>query len=524
MISFSNPFTLKGISQALQRLGNRQAKINLAIATTVAVLGFFLLCLSPLLFLTAVLKITFGVATADSFMAWLGLFKWLLIGVTMGAITFSMLRVKMQMPSGLGLKQDKAPRLYELITEMRQSYNAPAIDRVIIHDHFSLDLVPVPRFGLPVLTTNVLYIGLPVLQCLSPSQFRGTLARRLGQYSAKSNKLSHWIYRWRQFCSQYLRSYGRQKHTIYIPMQWFFKLYTPFLNAVTVHTAREDELEADAYALSAMNDEELADMVIRYEVCANFLKQKYWPKIFNMLRNNPSKPAHTPHLNMAKVVRDGLNENEFAQMMKELMNSEPSWQDIMPDLHKRLENLGQSKLNMPPPVMETAAQRYLGDAFGAVLKLLDKQWLAKNTSSEHKVKKTQPQKQAENLNEPAQGSDRQMLTLLRDKARNGKLAGPEAVQMANLMEKVEGKAAAIVLYQQILKQDPTNAECLFAVGSILLSQNDQSGIKILERAMKLNSGCVAQGCWMLAKYFKAMGNEEQSKHYLKRAASVSAAA
>ena len=536
MISFSNPFTLKGISQVAQRLCDRHTKIYLGLAAIITATGYIALALFPVLFLAAIMKITFGIGAANTFAAWFSLFLWLLIGTATGIVTYTLLRIKTLMPSGLGLKADKAPRLYELLNEMSAHYRTPAIDRIIIHDQCSLDIVPVPRFGLPLLKVNVLYIGLPVLQCLAPTQFRGALARRLGQYAATSNKLTHWIYRFRQYCQQYQRVYKKHNEPVYQPLKWFFKLYTPFLNAVTVQAARLDELEADTYALDIMNDEELADMIIRYEVSQYFLKNKYWPKIHAMLRKNPASPEHTPHVNMAKVMRNALSENESAQTIKELMNSDPLWHDFVPDLHTRLANIGQTRLNMPPPVMETAAQRYLGNAFGAVLKLLDKQWLAKYASTtratKQPVKKTEqqitttslPEFEDDNDGYVDSDGDRQRLNVLRENARQGKLSNHDAIEMARLTEKVEGKAAAIALYQRILKQDPNNAETLFDVGRILLSQNDKSGVQLLEKAMQLNKGCIAQGCWMLAKYFKATGDEKQSRHYLERAASVSDAA
>jgi len=532
VISFSNPFTLQGISQLARRLDEKNRNIYHGVAATITALGYAALALVPILFLTALLKVTTGIGSAESFMAWVSLIIWLGIGTAVGLVLYSMLRVKSYMPSGLGLKEDKAPRLYELLDEISAQYKSPGIDRIIIHDQCTLDLIPVPRFGLPLLKVNVLYIGLPVLQSLSPAQFRGLMARRLGQYSAGHNKLTHWIYRFRQYCQQYQRFYRKQKGAIYKPLKWFFKLYTPFLNATTVYAARRDELLADSYVLDIMNDEELADMIIRYEVSYYFLKTKYWPKIFAMLRKNPVNPEHSPHVSMARVLRNALSENESAQIIKELMNSDPSWQDITPDLHTRLENIGQRKLNMPPPVMETAAQRYLGNAFGAVLKLLDQQWLAKYSTSS-RSKKNAPQK-AENSSTPPAveheeetgyaDSARQRLNQLRENARQGKLSNHDAVEMARLTEKVEGKAAAIALYQRILKQDPNNAETLFDVGRILLTQNDNSGVQILEKAMQLNKGCVAQSCWMLAKYFKAIGDEKQSRLYLERAANVSDAA
>jgi tetratricopeptide (TPR) repeat protein len=530
MISFSNPFTPKGISQLLQRADERYPKVYLGIAVVVTALGYFALALVPILLLTAVLKLLFGVASADTFAAWLGLLIWLVIGIATGTILAAMLLVKTHMPAGLGLKDDKAPRLYELLDEISARYNSPSIDRIIVHDQCSLDLVPVPRFGLPLLKVNVLYIGLPVLQCLSPTQFRGLMARRLGQYAASTNKLTHWIYRFRQYCQQYQRFYRKQKNAIYLPLKWFFKIYTPILNTVTVHAARRDELVADAYVLDIMNDEELADMIIRYEVSNHFLKTKYWPKIIAMLRKNQGDPQHTPHVNMAKVMRSALTENESAQIIKELMNSETSRQEIKPDLHTRLENIGQRRLNMPPPVMETAAQRYLGNAFSAVLKLLDKQWLARYSASSRSKKNTAVKALDEQVttsitaDTQAEDSDSARLEELKKKAGEGNLSSHEAITMARLTEKLEGKAAAIALYQRILKQDPNNAETLFDVGRILLTQKDKSGIKILEKAMQLNKGCVAQACWMLANYFKSVGDEQQSKHYLKRAASVGDAA
>ena len=537
MKSFSNPFTLNGISQSLARLYERNDRIYLAIAATVTGLGYLFLALFPLYSLIGVFKVLGGISAAASFGDWIRVLVW--IGITAVAIlvTLAMLRVKTQLPSGLGLKEDKAPRLYELLAELGQTYNFPKIDRVIIHDHCDIDIVSVPRFGIPVMNTNVLHIGLPSLQGLSPVYFKGALARKLGQFSAVHNKLTNFIYRWRQHCKQYTKTYSRSKLPVYLPLKYFFKFYTPFMNAVTVHAARRDELDADVYALEIMNDEELADVILRFEVCKTFLKNKYWPKIFSMLSKQPDNPEFLPHIAMPNVLRKGLTENEFAQTMKDLLNTEPTWHDDMPSLHTRLEHLGQTKLNMPPPVMETAAQRYLGEAFSAVVKLLDKQWLAKNGKAGKKTRKSSAAKsekaqkkiefempaapEASDANNALPSDEQRYRTLA---ARANKLNQQELFELATLTEKFDSKVAAITLYQKILKQDAKHAPTIFAVGRILLSQNDQSGVKILEKAMQLDKGFVAQSCWMLAKYFKAVGNEEASRKYLERAASVSAAA
>lgn len=542
MKSLSNPFTLEGISNALGSLYQRQEQAYLAIAALMTGVGYFLLSLPPLLTIIGIFKVLGGISSASTFMAWVSVLVWIGITTVTGLITFTLLRSKTQMPSGLGLKEDKAPRLHELIAEVGQTYHAGKIDRIIIHDHCELEMIAVPRFGLPLLKTNVLYIGLPILQSLSPLQFKGALARKLGQFTAEHNRLTHWIYRFRSYCTLYQRSYNRNKSPIYTPLKLFFKYFTPLLEAVTVQAARRDELEADVYALQVMNDTELADVILRQEVCSTFIKTKYWPKIHAMFRKNPNNPEYLPHISMPGVMRKALTENEFAQIMKDLINADTRWKDAMPDLHARLEHIGQTKLDMPPPVMETAAQRYLGDAFSAVVKLLDKQWLAKNgKSASHAKKNVDPATvKAEIQQESKSGNDASMLETaevdenlsleeqkyksLANKARQSSLSQNEAFELATYTEKFEGKAAAIAMYQKILKSDPNHARTIFAVGRILLSSNDPSGVNILEKAMQLDKGCIAQACWMLAKYYKALGDEERSRQYLERAANVSAAA
>ena len=582
MIKLTNPFTRGALEQALLALEARHPKVTLGLGVAVSAAGYLLLALPPLLLLIGLFKVPAGISSAGSISAWLGVLLWLVITGLGAIITYGLLRVRPVLPSGLGLKEDKAPRIHELLGEMGETYKIPRIHRVTLHDQYELQVVPVPRFGLPLLTENVLYIGLPVLQGLSPMQFRGALARRLGQYSAVHNKLSHFVYLWRQYCRQYQRAYAKHTSPVYLPLQWFYKIYTPVTQHLTASAIRQDELQADIYALELLNDTELADTLVRYEVCRVFLQTKYWPKIHAMLRKQPGNPGHLPHANMAKVMRKALTDNEFAQTLKDLINQVPTWQNELPGLHARLENIGQSKLDMPPPVMETAAQRYMDEAFAAVVKLLDKQWLAKYGKPSKKsptapptgsvkrpesdtpsAKATQQPRQKTSARPSAtpqaddtateqvstagiivdeevsyehlhnvSSDDAAMITVterkrlaeLKQKSQHGKLGDNEAWELANLTEKLEDKSLAITLYQQVLRQNPNHAKTLYAVGRILLSKNDPSGVKALERAMELDKGCIAQGCWMLAKHFKASGDDALSRKYLERAANVSAAA
>lgn len=536
MLSVRKLFSREKLDQRLLDLEGQSSTKLPVLASTVAGLGYLLFALIPLLAVIGIARLTGGIGSANSLSAWLHLGVWALLTVSAIVILFAQFYVKFSTPSGLGLKEDKAPRLYELLSSLSENYKLPRIHRLVLHDKFSLEFVPVPRFGLPFLRTNVLYIGLPILQGLSPAEFKGALAGLLGQYSGVQNRKTHWIYRWYQFCRLNQHAYRKHTGVIFRPMALFFRVYTPVLKYFAASTLRQDSLEADIYMMEIMNHTEVADVILRYEVCQAFLKNKYWPKIYGMLRSHPASPQALPHINMAKVLRDGLSENEFAQTLKQLMSQEKTWLNITPDVHSRLENIGQRTLNMPPPVMETAAQRFLGDAYGAVIKLMDKQWLAKYarpaTSSTRETKPVQasPGKTEQPANRSTDGganistTEHRRLAELKTKANHEALSDNEAWELAHLTENLEDRSQAISLYQRVLKQNPNHAKTLFAVGRILLTNSDTAGVKILERAMQLDKGCVAQACWMLAKFFKASGDEARSKEYLERAASVGVAA
>lgn len=511
----------QGLSEKLLALYESRPKAYLWLANGFMGLGYVLITLLPLTFLVAALTITSNVPEAKSWDAWLSILIWLGVALLSGFMTLLMLRLRVGIPSGLGLKPDKAPKLYELLDELREIYKHPNIHRVVLHNDYGIDFIQVPRFGLPLLTVNVVYIGLPALQALSVPQFKALLGRKLGQYSMQHNRLTHLVYRFRQYVSQYQQAYIKHSRDqwFYLPFKWFFRFYVPWLNAVTIHAARRDELEADTYAMEVMSDEEFADTLIRYSVAGLFLEEKFWPKIQALLRKHGGEqPEFLPHSSMRKVLRNGLTDSEVAASLDTLIKKDPAWDDPLPGLHTRLDNMSYRNLSLPPPVLETAAQRLLGGTLGVVIKLFDQQWLAKQGIRPKKNSKT-PASEPTRTNS---SDEQQQYQTLNKKFQQGKLSGDdELCQLAALTEKYQDKAAAIGIYQQVLKHNATHAKTWFAIGRILLLQGDVTGVKALERAMELDSDCTPQACWILAKYYKATGNDALAKKYIAKSGRVS---
>ncbi|MBI3562778.1 MAG: hypothetical protein HY080_13785 [Gammaproteobacteria bacterium] len=521
MPALFDSISLQNQSEKLQALNEHRPKLYRGLVFTALAVGYLGIGLLPLTTLITFFSLVNQISAAKTVSAWLALFIPLGILGLSGFMSFIMLRLHVSSPSGLGIKPDKAPKLYELLAELRSTIKHPKLHRVVIHDQYSLEFIPVPRFGLPLVTTNVLHIGLPMMQTLTSGQFKGMLARKLGQYSMQHNWLSHAVYRFRQYAGLYQQAYTKQSQNqwFYLPFKWFFNVYVPWLNAMTVHTARLDELEADTYALQVMSNDEFADSLIRYHVTESFLREKFWPKIHELLQKNSQQSQLSPHTSMFKVVNKGLTDTEVARSLEQLIKQDPDWDSVVPGLHARLDHIGYRNLSLPPPVLESAAQKLLGASLSVITKLMDNQWLSKQG-----IVAKKPAAKSSRSTEAEPGDDEKIYQSLLAKANQDSLSDDDLWRLGVLTEKLHGKTAAVGIYQQLLKRNSHHAKTWMAIGRILLSQQDDTGIKALERAMELDTSVTAQTSWMLAKYYKSKGNDTMAKRYIEKAGRASSTA
>ena len=524
MSNFLHVLTKEGLNEKLEAMQTNRPKAygNLALGFTI--FGYFLIAFVPLFSLIALLITIDSALDARHWSDLIGIANWLGITAITGFLSYLMIRLRVSKPTGLGLKPDKAPKLYEMLDELRQIYKHPKIHRVVIHDQFNVEFVMVPRFGLPLITENVLHIGLPVMQALTMPQFKGLIARKLGQYSMVHNKVSHIVYRFRQYMALYQLAYSKQSsgQWFYLPFKWFFRLFMPLVNIFTFQAIRKDELEADTYAMEVMNDDDFADTLIRFYVVQLFLDEKFWPKVQEMLSRNPQQPEFLPHSAMGKALRTGLTDSEFAARLDTIMKKDYGWEVALPSLTTRLDNLGYRTLRLQPPVLESAAQKLLGASFPAIVKLMDQQWMTK-LGITPKKSPSKPKEPATSTTPSPLNDEQRRFNSLSAAATQRTLSDDELWQLGNLSETLQGKGAALEVYQKLLKRNPAHAKTWFEIGRILLTQQDATGVKALERAMSLDTACTPQASWILAKYYKAQGDESTAKHYIQKAGRTAAA-
>jgi len=379
----------------IESLVHKFPRFYISCVALVAIVGYAFVLLFPLLVLTGLLNI-YTALTVSDVINWQTALIWLVVVLAAALISYRSTQIKPKPPVGLTLVEEKAPGIFKLVQQHRNYYKRPVIHRIVITEHYELDIVKTPLWALPVWSTNTLIIGLPVLQCLSPKQFECMVARRIGQFSKRYNPVTNWLYQLRSIWQQYRVSYNQQRGFGIQPLKWFFSVYAPVYAMISVYAARQDELNADSYAMELFNDKDVLEMITADALCRWYLHSQYWPAVVKVA-SIETRSLPTPHTKMSSAVHAIKNGERLDKLIDNAYGEKPLSSNAMPSLRDRIKNIGHQKPCMEKDTSENAAVFYLGTSVKGVIDVVDKLWLKsfleqrKKHRRQNKIKPAQKQ-------------------------------------------------------------------------------------------------------------------------------------
>ncbi|MFO8024237.1 hypothetical protein [Thiohalophilus sp.] len=377
------PIRVIDLQRLLESLAARQPLVYRGLVTLVALAGYLLLLLFPLIALSLISDLPRQWQIASSWQDWLWNALDLLIILFALALSTPLLFNRIALPRGLEIHRQNAPKLFQLVEQLRQDFKYPVLDQIILRENFDVEVVRTPRHGLPLLYHHSLVIGLDSLLTLPPNHFKSVLARRIGQLSGIHNRHIGWLASLCQTWQHYHQAFKQQRSPLARPLQWLFAIYAPFYTALAFYAVRQNELEADRYALDIANDDEIASLFSQLIVTETFLTTRFWPKITQLARREGT-PEHCPYAGMVQVLRRGLNREQMQQWIREAFESPSDVKNPAPSLQQRLENIGHHKPASPQPIKETAADTFLDPMVKQkIVDKFDQRWLAKLKHRSH---------------------------------------------------------------------------------------------------------------------------------------------
>lgn len=468
----------------LEALGHRSPQAYKVRVALLAVLGFAYLfaVIAFLVAITVVLPIL------------------ILITVLLVLLILRSLWVRVQAPEGKPLARDRAPRLFEVLEEIRMRLDCPKFHAVLLTDDFNASAGQTPRLGIFGWQKNYLILGLPYMMAFTPEQYRSILAHEAAHIFGADGRFGGWIHRVEQTWANLNQRINRQHWLSRWMLQPFFKRYSPYFSAHAFVLSRANEYAADRFAARLTCSKTTAAELLTAHLQSHHMNESFWLEIYKRASSD-SEPTGTPYAEMREFLRRPLPDKAELWLKREL-NRRTNTVDTHPSLSDRLSALGEAHF-IPLPPAESAAEHFLGDALPGLIEEFDAQWRT-NVSEWWK----QRRQRVTELNQrcPELRKNLEFVPKIED-----------AWEYACAIEELESSEAALAHYERCLAIKSDHAHALYAVGRIKIGLNDDAGVALMERAADLDADYIFPATDTLYGYFMETGRHARAQEYYERA-------
>jgi Zn-dependent protease with chaperone function len=434
------------------------------------------------------------------------------ITIALGIVTLLMLQalwVKIPPPEGIALTRESVPKLYAMLDELSSKLNAPKFHHVLLDGDFNAAAGQLPRLGIFGWYRSYLFVGMPLMQAMSPEQFRAVMAHELGHLSGNHGRFGAWIYRQRKTWAQIIENFASENEKGFFTIfHAFLKWYIPRFMAYSFVLGRAQEYEADRAAAEAATAQAIGDALIVLQVQDKH-HDAYWKEIYEVADKSPDPPANA-FTGMSRALRKTADTADLAVWMDRALSVKTDLSDTHPSLTDRLKAMGRLPENVDPVALvpstptQSAAEFYFGNALNHFLERLDLEW-QRNIAPLWQQRFEYAQESQKQLGE------------LDAKAQAEPLTEEEAFIRARLTEQVRGKEAALGQWQALTERLPDSNPARYGLGRSLLAAKDRAGIALVEGVMEREPEAVEPGCDLIYEFLSENGTQEEVEAFRDKA-------
>lgn len=440
------------------------------------------------------------------------------VGLALLVLSYMIIRslwISFPRPQGIRLSREQAPKLFEMIDELTIALQSPRFHQVLLDDEFNAAVVQHPKLGLLGWQENYLVLGLPLMQALSPEQFRAVVAHELGHLSGNHARFGSWIYRIAATWEQLQANFAQSGHHGAVLFEKFINWYQPFFSAYSFVLRRADEYVADRCAAELAGATAIGEALVSLQVKGQYLTAKFWPAVFKRAEHEAEPPTQT-FSQLGRAFREEIAPDDARVWMERSLRAETEYSDTHPSLARRLQALGYtpgSESPGTPDVQASAAAFYLEAALEPLTQQLDAVWhdgiaLAWKERHEYSLQSQSALQELDNRVCAAAAGGRGATDVL---------SIEELWNRARWTGEFRSNAEGVERFRELLAAYPEHAPSRFALGQILLEEDDESGIAEIEKAMATEPTATLDGCFLIYSYLKERGRDTEAKPYYDRA-------
>lgn len=423
------------------------------------------------------------------------------------------LNVHIPPPRGIPIRREDAPQLHAVIEELIEETKAPRIDSILLIPEANASIGSRFVNGLYGKASTTLRLGLPLLQLLSPGNFRALLHHEFAHSSAGHGHTAIWTQRAWESWTQLPLIEQEMGFSARLILPSIFRWFVPKLTAYSAVLSRVHEFAADRYALKYSRDANLGEVLVRIGLVNQFINCRFWPEIWKGARDLPRTPAEvfSRLLALAKTV----SSEDLRAWTKSALRNKSGPLDSHPDLSNRLRAVGANadreewthtieSLGFVPTL--TAAAEYFGTELARYEKELTAQWARGSFLIwEQKFREFE--------------GNRKILARLKECENSRTLSAEEMIQRARCIWNLDGPAASEPFIRSAQAAAPNNPEVAFNLGRCLLEQDKEEGIAFIERVIsRVSSQIRSQGTAAICEYLQRHGRNKEAIAFFNRMA------
>jgi Zn-dependent protease with chaperone function len=413
---------------------------------------------------------------------------------------FKAFTVRVPEPQGRELTNSESRKLFEFVGDICKKLKAARPHKILITDEFNAAVVTIPRFGMFGRRVYLL-LGLPLMKALSAEQFRAVIIHEIGHISGKHGSFAKWAYQLQESWSRIFESQAQHENKAAFLYEKFVKWFFPYFGAYSFVLMREHEREADSYAVQYAGERPLGEALLALRTRTAMLSEVFWKGIE---KENAEHDLPTPMLFSRMMMAFDSSDRERDELTIEKALEIPTdYADTHPSLAERLKRIGywsgEKMPDLPQAVNESAAAYYIGgDLLNFLTGKFDVEWQEKAAQG-WKDRYEYYQKSNERLTE---------LSIKEE------LNAEESYEKACIIAAKQKRSDAIPELRKLLDRFPDHAEATFALGLLLLEEDDdETGFALLKRSVELDAKLKARANEAAFNYLRTKGRFEEAAPY-----------
>lgn len=310
-------------------------------------------------------------------------------------------------------------------------------------------------------------MGLPLLLMLSPEQVRAVLAHELGHLSGNHNRFGAWIYRVRVSWFRIVAAFQHGDSWASSLLARFFYWYALYFSALSFALARSNEYEADAAAASLTSPQAVGSALVAISTMPLFDIERYWDPLFKRANREPQVPC-TPWSDYARyVAQRRIDQADSRVLVTQCLKRQTNYADTHPSLADRLNALHVSA-ELVGTSQPLAAEAWLAPLLPSLLTEFDHQW-----AQTHEEMWAQHFSQTQTLKATLFDLEQKDPSSLSQNDRWNVIA---------MKEHLDPTFDPLPAYRQYQADYSEDRAADLAIGRLLLSQQDRTGLQYLTRA------------------------------------------